>query len=255
MTPSEQADSTRRFSNRAGFYAAYRPKYPDSVIDHLKRDAGLGENAVIADVGSGTGNSAELFLRHGHEVYGVEPNREMRFAAEGRLQHFPKFHSISGTAEDTSLPDACVDWVISASSFHWFDARLARAEFQRILRPDGTVLLMGNLHRKTGSEFMAAYSGIFRKYSERNRAYENREERIRELFAPHGYQTAALKYHESLDLGQLSGRLLSYSSIPLSGQPGHDAMMQELRDAFERASENGRVPSEGEVTLHWGRLS
>ncbi len=37
----------------------------------------------------------------------------------------------------TNLPDACVDWVLMGSSFHWADAPRAAEEFRRILKPGG----------------------------------------------------------------------------------------------------------------------
>jgi SAM-dependent methyltransferase len=254
MTPIVEATSTERFSDRVAYYAAYRPGYPDSMIHYLKREAGLLPDMVIADIGSGTGNSAEPFLRHGHAVYGVEPNSGMRRAGEDLLRHYPKFYSVTGAAENTALPDAGVDWIVAASAFHWFDGERARAEFQRILKPCGNLLVMSNHRRKTGDAFMAAYGGIFRKYAVRARAREGRDERVHKLFAPHACRTAKLDYRESLDFRQLSGRLMSYSTIPLFGRPGHDAMMNELREAFESASQDGRVQFEGEVTLDWGSL-
>ena len=45
--------------------------------------------AVIADIGSGTGLSARLFLVNGNRVYGIEPNREMREAGELLLAGYP----------------------------------------------------------------------------------------------------------------------------------------------------------------------
>lgn len=42
-----------------------------------------------------------------------------------------------GAAEMTNLPDACVDWVLMGSSFHWADALRAAEEFRRILKPGG----------------------------------------------------------------------------------------------------------------------
>jgi len=43
---------------------------------------------VIADVGFRHGHFSELFLRHGNEVFGIEPNPEMRHAAETLLKPF-----------------------------------------------------------------------------------------------------------------------------------------------------------------------
>src|SRR5205807_272875 len=78
-------DPTSRFSNRVENYLRHRPRYPPAIIPLLERECGLNRKAVIADMGSGTGLLAELFLKVGNTVYGVEPNKEMRLAGETML--------------------------------------------------------------------------------------------------------------------------------------------------------------------------
>ena len=51
----------QRFSDRVENYVRYRPSYPLEIIPLLQRETGLIPQHVIADVGSGTGISAELF--------------------------------------------------------------------------------------------------------------------------------------------------------------------------------------------------
>jgi SAM-dependent methyltransferase len=247
-----EVDHTTRFSDRVEYYAAFRPTYPDSVIECLHDEVGLTPGAVVVDVGSGTGISSDLFLRHGHEVYGVEPNAGMRHAAELALRHRPGFHSIDATAEETTLPDACADVVVSASAFHWFDAALARAEFRRILKPGGLLIVMGNGRRKDGSLFMRAYDELVRSSSVPTSAHENRDQRVR-AFLGDDMQTARIEYTELLNFRALSGRTLSYSTSPLPGQPGHDRMMRELRVLFDAAADNNCVQFDAQVKLHWSR--
>ena len=71
-------DSKRRFSDRVEDYVKYRPGYPKAILSTL----GLQRDWVIADVGSGTGISTELFLQEGNRVYAVEPNDDMREKAD-----------------------------------------------------------------------------------------------------------------------------------------------------------------------------
>ena len=97
-------DSTQRFSSRVDNYVKYRPRYPAALLDLLRAECGLTVEATIADIGSGTGLLAQLFLANGNRVYGVEPNREMREAGERLLAHYPNFTCITATAEDTTLP-------------------------------------------------------------------------------------------------------------------------------------------------------
>lgn len=114
-------DSTQRFSTRVANYIKYRPLYPPAVLETLGQRCGLTDRSIIADVGSGTGILAEMFLRNGNTVYGVEPNREMREAGERLLVDYPNFHSIDGTAEATALEDGNVDFVTAGQAFHWFN--------------------------------------------------------------------------------------------------------------------------------------
>ncbi|MGH2409828.1 MAG: hypothetical protein ACRDGS_05590, partial [Chloroflexota bacterium] len=55
-------DPTRRFSDRVDNYVAYRPSYPQAVIDLLGQECGLTAGWAVADIGSGPGNLTRLFL-------------------------------------------------------------------------------------------------------------------------------------------------------------------------------------------------
>ena len=69
---------TERFSNRVEHYIKYRPGYPPAILETLRAECGLTPQSIVADIGSGTGILAEMFLKNGNAVFGVEPNREMR---------------------------------------------------------------------------------------------------------------------------------------------------------------------------------
>src|SRR5690348_3726315 len=84
-------NSTQRFSSRVGNYVRYRPSYPSAVIDLLKNECGLTPAAVIADIASGTGIFTRMLLENGNRVFGVEPNAEMRHAAEDFLRSYSHF--------------------------------------------------------------------------------------------------------------------------------------------------------------------
>ncbi|HVS95403.1 MAG TPA: methyltransferase domain-containing protein [Puia sp.] len=80
--------TTQRFSDRVEDYVKYRPGYPEGIIAWLRDAYGLSPEWDVADIGSGTGISTELFLRNGNTVFAVEPNREMREKAESLLQYY-----------------------------------------------------------------------------------------------------------------------------------------------------------------------
>ncbi len=130
------ADAKTRFSSRVENYVRYRPAYPGGVLQCLERECGLTPAWRVADIGSGTGISSKLFLDYGCTVFAVEPNPDMRRAAERLLGSVPGFHSEDGSAEATGIPAGSVDLAIAAQAFHWFDPAGAREEFQRIVRPE-----------------------------------------------------------------------------------------------------------------------
>src|SRR5687768_7090137 len=150
-------DPTARFSDRVADYVRTRPGYPAGVLDLLRAETGLTAGMTVADVGSGTGLSAEMFLKNGNPVIGVEPNADMRAFGDALLAAYPNFRSVAGTAEETTLPDRSVDLVVAGQAFHWFDRARARAECRRILRPGGFVALLWNTRRVDATPFLRAY--------------------------------------------------------------------------------------------------
>src|SRR5947209_595900 len=114
------SDPTQRFSDRAAYYARARPKYPAAVLRFFQNELALSPMHVVADIGCGTGLLAELFVRNGNGVLGVEPNASMRKVAEEVFDDWPNFRSVDGTAEATTLPDASANFVTAGQAFHWF---------------------------------------------------------------------------------------------------------------------------------------
>jgi SAM-dependent methyltransferase len=251
-------DSTERFSNRVDNYVRFRPRYPDQIIEVLERECGLATGSVVADVGSGTGMLAELFLRLGCQVYGVEPNREMREAGERQLVEFPTFASVAGTAEDTTLPSASVDFVTAGQAFHWFDQPRSRAEFARILNPGGWVVLAWNKRRREGTPFLDAYEQLLRRWSIDYAEVDHDRvttDVIARFYRPAGFAMHSMPHHQVVSFDALRGRLESSSYAPPPGHPNHAPMLEGLRTIFDAHNEQGLVTLESDTVLYYGRLS
>lgn len=250
MTPS---DPTRRFSDRVADYVRYRPGYPEEVVEALAREAGLAPGSAVADVGSGTGISAALFLRFGCTVFGVEPNREMRLAAERQLASFPRFRSVDGTAEATGLPDASVDLVVAAQAFHWFHPEPTRREFARVLRPGGRVALLWNTRLTDASPFLRAYEDLLHRFGTDYGQVDHRRvdaAALREFFGG-DFRSLSFPNEQRFDLAGAKGRLLSSSYAPPPGHPDHEPMLRELERIFAEHQEDGRVRFEYDTELHF----
>jgi SAM-dependent methyltransferase len=248
---------TVRFSDRVEDYVRYRPGYPPQVLELLREECGLQPSHLIADIASGTGAFTRLLLENGNRVFAVEPNLEMREAGSRLLQSFPGLTSVAGTAEETTLPSASVDFVTAAQAAHWFDRSRARAEFVRILKPGGWCALIWNERRTAATGFLRHYEQLLLTYA--TDYQEVRHERttatIHEFFAPAPYQERVFDLRQQFDYEGAAGRLLSSSYAPLSGHPNHAPMMQELQRIFRTYAQHGEVEFEYDTRVYYGKLS
>lgn len=251
-------NGTEVFAPLADDYARYRPGYPGEVVEELERLCGLTQDWIIADIGSGTGNSARPFLEAGYQVIGVEPNREMREAAERSLSVYPAFLSIDSAAECIPLDAQSVDLIVIGQAFHWFDIDSAVAEFQRILRPDGWVAVMWNGRRGDATEFTNAYGELTQHCATVQppscgtpRSFNAGFDR---LFSntPH---EARFPHTQSFDLEGLLGRARSSGFIPQPGNPNHAEFTALMIDLFNCHQCNGAVEFHYFTQLYIGRLA
>jgi SAM-dependent methyltransferase len=249
--------SQTRFSNRVDNYIRYRPGYPPQLIELLTNECGLTPNSVIADIGSGTGILSRILLDHGNTVFGVEPNPEMRAAGERLLASYKKFHSIAATAEATGLPSHSIDLITAAQAAHWFDTERARAEFVRILKPGGWVVLIWNERRIDSTPFLAAYEQILLTYGtdyEKIR-HENTTSTIDKFFAPSSFQYRQFENCQRFDYSALEGRLLSSSYAPDASHPRHSPMLHELRRIFDLHQSNGQIAFDYDTRVYYSQLA
>jgi SAM-dependent methyltransferase len=251
------SDPTRRFSTRVEDYIKYRPRYPQAVVRLLESECGLTPASVIADVGSGTGILAEIFLRNGNRVLCVEPNREMRAAGERMLAAHENFVSVEGRAEATTLESESVDFVTAGQAFHWFDPGEARREFERILRPGGWVVAIWNDRPTEGSPFLEDYERMLIEYSTDYKEVSSKhsdEGLLEKFFGAGGFRLRRFANTQALDFESLKGRLRSSSYTPEPGQPNFEPMMREFASIFERYQQGGRVIVDYDTKVFYGRL-
>ncbi len=243
-------NSTQRFSTRVANYVKYRPGYSSVLIDFLKAECHLAPRCLVADVGSGTGQLAERFLKNGNRVYGIEPNQEMREAAEFLLKRYSRFRSVAGSAESTTLVSSSVDFVAVGRALHWFDFETALSEFSRILKPEGWLVIVW-LKRKTTSPFLSGYEQLLLTYGIDHKEKKQRQADMEGLLLANGYQRRALQGSWTFDFDGLRGQTLSYSVCPEIGHPSCGPMLGELYALFQKYQERGRVSIDYETLIYY----
>jgi SAM-dependent methyltransferase len=236
-------DTVERFSNRVANYVKYRPGYPAGVLALFRDEIGLEPSSVVADLGSGTGLSAKLFLENGNRVYGVEPNAAMRAAAEEFLKDLPNFTSVDGTAENTTLPDDSVDLVVAAQAFHWFDPAATRREIRRIAKQNGHVALIWNERQLDTTRFLRDYEALLMQFANDYDAVRHdnvTEEKLADFFGKE-FRRKTFENRQVFDFEGLRGRLLSSSYMPAEDDPRFEPMSAALHALFAKHAEDGKI--------------
>ena len=249
-------NSVERFSNRVENYVKYRPDYPSEVLQLFAAEMNLREDSVIADIGSGTGISAKLFLENGNQVFGVEPNAAMRAAAENFLQEFPNFRSVDGTAENTSLDEKSVDFVVAAQAFHWFDQTGTRLEFKRILKENGFVVLMWNERQLDTTAFLKDYENLLIEFGTDYETvrHENIDKEKLKNFFQTDFKEAFFQNKQTVGYAGLEGRMLSSSYTPSSENPLYEPMLKKLKSLFAEHAENGKINILYDTKVFYGQF-
>ena len=251
-----ESDPTRRFTGLADAYARYRPTYPDTAVNFVLERCGLAGGSVLVDVGCGTGISSRLFAARGLRVIGIEPNADMRREAQaepappGRAA--PDYRA--GRAEATGLEAACADGVLAAQAFHWFEPEATLAEFARVLRPGGWVVLLWNT-RDDRDPFTAAYGKLVWSLTDRARTTGIREDAPRALHGSPRFdpvEPAFFANAQELDLDGLLGRAFSASYAPRDPDR-RTAYAAALRDLFRANAREGRVALVYRTEVHLAR--
>ena len=249
-------DATQRFSSRVENYVRYRPGYPVEIIDLLRNECGLTPNSTIVDIASGTGIFTKLLLEHGNHVFGVEPNPDMHKAGEEFLAAYPRFTSVAGTAEATTLPDQSADIVTAAQAAHWFDLQKARREFTRISKPGGWSVLLWNERSVDSTPFLRAYEELILNFGTdyKEVRHERTTETIQEFFSPAPFEERVFNNHQQVDYAGLEGRLLSSSYVPDAGHANYRPMLTELRRIFDAYQVIGKIVLEYKTRVYYAQL-
>lgn len=251
-------ETTHRFADRVDNYVKYRPHYPQEMFDFLLSKHILTENSVIADIGSGTGISTEPFLKLNLEVFAIEPNKEMREAAEKLLSVHKNFHSVNATAENTTIKDHSVDIIVAGQAFHWFDKEKAKQEFKRILKPEGYVVLLWNDRRTDSTEFLRSYEDFLQlcgtDYKEVNHKNIQDKKIFDSFFGENNYAEKWFDNFQEVDFAGLKGRVLSSSYMPNEGHKDYEHMIYCLKKVFARYQQNNTVRLEYDTKIYYGQL-
>lgn len=226
------------FADRQQIYDDFRPSYPKEAVQLIR--AHTGPDAVVADVGSGTGKLAVLLAPNVKKLYAVEPNVHMRRVLSQRTEGQAQVQVVSALAEHLPLADQSVDAITVAEAYHWFDNEETRREFRRILRPGGRIFLLWNhFEHNDYDERMRAIEQQYRTYPRPKQ--RTGAERADDLFGQGRWQRFTFDNTMHQTFRQFYGGMSSASYAPEAGTVAGEAFRRAVQELFDDYALKGQL--------------
>jgi SAM-dependent methyltransferase len=186
FTNRQRANS---FGGAAENYDAFRPRYPDQLIDDV-----LAPHAHrVLEGGAGTGIASMQLIERGADLLAVEP--DARMAAVARSKGVPVELA---TFEDWDPAGRRFDLVVFAASFHWVDPAVALPKIRGILDDSGKLALIWNRLRPTNPT-RAEFEEIYSDYMDvETRSGDGSPGDVADMIAASGFTVTQRKYPHDL---------------------------------------------------------
>jgi ubiquinone/menaquinone biosynthesis C-methylase UbiE len=116
--------------------------FTEHMRDSAIAKANLPENAVVADIGTGTGFVAEGLASRAAKVYGFDANEEMLEVARKNLASFHNVELRAAKGDQIPLPDHSLDGIFANMYLHHApEPDKAIQEMARVLIPGGVLCI------------------------------------------------------------------------------------------------------------------
>jgi ubiquinone/menaquinone biosynthesis C-methylase UbiE len=125
-------------------YEKRRPTYGTELFKDVIKYAEITKDKSLLEVGCGTGQATETFLKTKCKVTAVELGENLASFTREKFKAYEKFNIVRSAFEDYVCDDNKFDMLYSATAFHWIPEEIGYKKAYRILKSGGTIALFWN---------------------------------------------------------------------------------------------------------------
>ncbi|MCL6220174.1 class I SAM-dependent methyltransferase [Zunongwangia pacifica] len=221
------------FSHQSANYANFRPQYPKSIFDEIKKH--LNHHHHAWDCATGNGQVARELSTFFDRVEATD-------ISENQLKEAPKLGNINYSiqqAEKVNFPNKSFDLITVAQAIHWFKFDEFYTEVKRTLKDNGILAVLGySLFRsnpETNKIIDHFYYNIIGPYWDEERKYLD-DGYTSIPFPFQEISTPQVYFKEEWEFERLVGYLKTWSAVKhFSDKNGFnpvDDIYQQLKESF-----------------------
>jgi len=230
-----------RFATTVALYEELRPPYPAEFFRTVAQRLSFGKQHTLIDLGTGPGLLALGFAPYIGRIVGVDPEPAMIAAARETAERASvDLTLVEGRAENLAADIGSFDVVTIGRALHWMDRDAVTARLERLVAPDGTILVCSSHSAGSRNPWLDDYNRARRAWSEASLWSESgRAERthrdLSAFFRGTQFRVGELIKVETsheISVGDLARRVLTFSSS--SPEVLGDRMEAMLSDVEQR---------------------
>ena len=154
------------FNKVAELYDSIRPHYPEQLFNTIVKSAQLQEGDKLLEIGPGTGQATEPFVKMGYDITAIELGPDLADFAKEKFSGYKNLKIITGAFEEVELESSSFDLIYSATAFHWIKPEIKFSKPYDLLKSGGYLAIIHTNHtsKEREDKFFYAIQPIYKKY-------------------------------------------------------------------------------------------
>jgi SAM-dependent methyltransferase len=241
-----------RFATTVALYEQLRTPYPPAFFREVAERLKFSKQHALIDLGTGPGLLALGFAPYVARITGVDPEPAMLAAARKAAERAAQpFTLIAGKAEDVPDDVGRFDVVTIGRALHWMDRNALRERLERLVAPDGVILVCSSISAKDGrNAWLGDYNEARRAWSEESLWAESgsapkTHRDLAGFFAGtrfHAAEVIKVETSHEVSVRDLARRVMTFSSSsPAVLGDRAEAMLRDVEARLDPFSHDGMV--------------
>ncbi|WP_051540141.1 methyltransferase domain-containing protein [Clostridium ihumii] len=244
-------DMRLKFNEDVYNYDKARPSYPKEMFLDIINYSNINFKHKALEIGIGTGKATMPILQSGCNVTSIELGNNLAEHVKDKFSNYSNFNVINDDFMKYPFDSESLDFIYSATAFHWLPEEEAFTKIQNILKMNGTIALFWNHPFPNREDDISNIVNrkIYDKYRPTNKKIEEFSKKDCEIYVDKlnkfGFKDVVCKlYHRkrTLTSDEYIELLNTYSD--------HRALQIDLKNNFERDMKSSIDEVGGKINIY-----